>query len=144
MDPCQAHNEPLMRRLLSLFLLFAAASAHAQTPLGMPGLGPGIGFSTGPASNFGSSPITTSSPTVPSYNVHQSTPGLYLFGAPGQVQTSTAAAKSLKEPLIISGAVLTPTSYRPRMWPGLGPSVDINAAYYIGRLYGRNSLSWTT
>jgi len=131
-----------MRRIGLVFcLFFAAAPARAQLNLPMPG------FSTTPVSNAGStlSPPAASTPTAPSYTVHQSTPGLYLFGGPGEVKASTTTAKkSLKEPLIISGAVLTPTAYRPRMWPGLGPSVDMNAAYYIGRLYGRNSLNWTT
>lgn len=65
--------------------------------------------------------------------------------APAQVQTSTQPArKAWREPLNVGGAVLTPTAYRAWGKPGPGLSADMNAAYYIGRLYGRNSLTWTT
>jgi hypothetical protein len=43
----------------------------------------------------------------------------------------------------ISGIVLTPTAYRSNGINELGPSLDFNAAYYIGRLYGKNSFDWT-
>lgn len=44
----------------------------------------------------------------------------------------------------ISGIVLTPTAYRGKGINSIGTALDFNAAYYIGRLYGKNSLSWTT
>ncbi|MFH1726017.1 MAG: hypothetical protein ABII00_15525 [Elusimicrobiota bacterium] len=45
-------------------------------------------------------------------------------------------------PVSVSGVVMTPTAYRgigQYNRPGLG--LDINAVYFIGRLYGKNSLS---
>ncbi len=44
----------------------------------------------------------------------------------------------------ISGIVLSPTAYRGKGVNSIGTALDFNAAYYIGRLYGKNSLSWTT
>ncbi len=44
----------------------------------------------------------------------------------------------------LSGIVLMPTALRGRGVNTLGPSLDINAAYYIGRLYGKNKASWST
>lgn len=43
----------------------------------------------------------------------------------------------------ISGIVLTPTAYRSNGINEIGPSLDFNAAYYIGRLYGKNTFDWT-
>jgi len=43
----------------------------------------------------------------------------------------------------ISGIVLTPTAYRSNGINEIGPSLDFNAAYYIGRLYGKNKFYWT-
>ncbi len=42
-----------------------------------------------------------------------------------------------------SGIVLTPTAYRGSGENSIGAGLDFNAAYYIGRLYGKNSYSWT-
>nr|MBP7796902.1 hypothetical protein [Elusimicrobiales bacterium] len=44
----------------------------------------------------------------------------------------------------ISGIVLTPTAYRSNGINEIGPALDFNAAYYIGRLYGKNTFQWTT
>lgn len=43
----------------------------------------------------------------------------------------------------ISGIVLTPTAYRSNGINEIGPALDFNAAYYIGRLYGENTFDWT-
>jgi hypothetical protein len=54
----------------------------------------------------------------------------------------TAAKAKPLPPAAVSGVVLTPTAWRGAgryTTPGMG--VDINAAYYIGRLYGKNSFS---
>ncbi|MDD5628864.1 MAG: hypothetical protein PHU21_07360 [Elusimicrobia bacterium] len=59
------------------------------------------------------------------------------------VGASTKAARPLA-PAAVSGVVLTPTAYRGAgryTTPGMG--LDINAAYYIGRLYGKNSYPLT-
>lgn len=68
----------------------------------------------------------------------------------GGPPTTTQPAKELKPedklpPAAISGVVMTPTAYRgfgKLNEPGLG--LDINAVYYIGRLYGKNNLEYTT
>jgi len=64
-----------------------------------------------------------------------------------QINTTTIATSSrweLKQRKIsISGIVLTPTAYRSNGVNEIGPSLDFNAAYYIGRLYGKNDFSWT-
>ena len=43
----------------------------------------------------------------------------------------------------LSGIVLTPTAYRGRGKNSIGLGLDFNAAYYIGRLYGKNTYDWT-
>jgi len=43
----------------------------------------------------------------------------------------------------LSGIVLMPTAYRGRGRNAIGLGLDFNAAYYIGRLYGKNSYTWT-
>ncbi|MFA5161210.1 MAG: hypothetical protein WC421_03105 [Elusimicrobiales bacterium] len=48
-----------------------------------------------------------------------------------------------KEPFSISGMVLMPNAYRAPALNTLGVNLDINAAYYIGRLYGKNSYDWS-
>jgi len=53
-----------------------------------------------------------------------------------------AAYEEGKVPL--SGIVLMPTAYRGRGRNAIGLGLDINAAYYIGRLYGKNTYNWTT
>lgn len=82
--------------------------------------------------------------------------GLVEKGAPyavaistsaGGVRISTMPANIPREPppAAVSGVVLTPTAYRGLGYfnrPGLG--LDFNGVYYIGRLYGKNNLSYTT
>ncbi|MDD4004207.1 MAG: hypothetical protein PHW69_03265 [Elusimicrobiaceae bacterium] len=70
--------------------------------------------------------------------------------APDQTAPATAsaarktAAYDYDNPAVpLSGIVLMPTSYRGRGLNTIGLSLDINAAYYIGRLYGKNSFDWT-
>ncbi len=53
-----------------------------------------------------------------------------------------AAYEEGKVPL--SGIVLMPTAYRGRGRNTIGLGLDFNAAYYIGRLYGKNTYTWTT
>jgi len=43
----------------------------------------------------------------------------------------------------LSGIVLMPTAYRGRGKNSIGLGLDFNAAYYIGRLYGKNRYEWT-
>ena len=68
-----------------------------------------------------------------------SLPGL---DRPAEDAPAPSAAGSKVPPVSISGVVMTPTAYRgigQYSTPGMG--LDINAAYFIGRLYGQNSLS---
>jgi hypothetical protein len=43
----------------------------------------------------------------------------------------------------VSGIVMTPTALRGRGRNEIGLGLDFNAAYYIGRLYGKNTFDWT-
>ncbi|MCX7641725.1 MAG: hypothetical protein N2Z20_03730 [Elusimicrobiales bacterium] len=43
----------------------------------------------------------------------------------------------------ISGLVITPTAYRSKGINEIGSAFDINAVYYIGRLYSKNNFFWT-
>ncbi len=43
----------------------------------------------------------------------------------------------------LSGLVLMPTAYRGKGKNAIGLGLDFNAAYYIGRLYGKNTYDWT-
>lgn len=57
-------------------------------------------------------------------------------------EATPGAAESKLPPAALSAVVMTPTAYRginQYNTPGLG--LDINALYFIGRLYGKNSLS---
>ena len=54
--------------------------------------------------------------------------------------TPSAQYEETKVPL--SGIVLMPTAYRGRGKNSIGLGLDFNAAYYIGRLYGKNKYNW--
>ncbi|MFA6583956.1 MAG: hypothetical protein WCS77_06630 [Elusimicrobiaceae bacterium] len=59
-------------------------------------------------------------------------------------QSEASPAKDYSRPAVpISGMVLMPTAYRGRGLNTIGVSLDMNAAYYIGRIYGKNSYNWT-
>lgn len=65
---------------------------------------------------------------------------LVFFVTEKVVAASTTKPKAALAPAAVSGVVLTPTAYRGAgryTTPGMG--LDINAAYFIGRLYGKNS-----
>ncbi len=71
---------------------------------------------------------------------------ILLPGLQGPTTGQTAAEKleALKKapPVSVSAVVMTPTAYRgvnQNNRPGLG--LDFNAVYFIGRLYGKNSVS---
>jgi hypothetical protein len=71
---------------------------------------------------------------------------LYLPGltrsTTAQAESSKKSAKAALPPIVVSGVVMTPTAYRGHDQynrPGLG--LDINTAYFIGRLYGKNSIA---
>lgn len=66
-------------------------------------------------------------------------PGMAAKAKPGPSQP--ARYDEGKVPL--SGIVLMPTAYRGRGRNAIGLGLDFNAAYYIGRLYGKNSYDWT-
>ncbi|MBI5743038.1 MAG: hypothetical protein HY952_00665 [Elusimicrobia bacterium] len=55
---------------------------------------------------------------------------------------SRAAAYEIGD-VPLSGIVLMPTAYRGKGRNSIGLGLDFNAAYYIGRLYGKNNYAWT-
>ena len=65
---------------------------------------------------------------------------------PGKVKAGQPSKPAHYEEtkLPLSGIVLTPTAYRGRGKNSIGLGLDFNAAYYIGRLYGKNTYNWTT
>jgi hypothetical protein len=63
-------------------------------------------------------------------------------GAPKKAGPSKPAAYDTGS-VPLSGIVLMPTAYRGRGRNAIGLGLDFNAAYYIGRLYGKNSYDWT-
>jgi hypothetical protein len=63
-----------------------------------------------------------------------------VFDVDMKASTEPIKPKLVTPPSAVSGLILTPTAYRgagKNNTPGLG--LDINAAYFIGRLYGKNS-----
>jgi len=63
-------------------------------------------------------------------------------GAQKAGPSKPVAYEEAKVPL--SGIVLMPTAYTGRGKNAIGLGLDINAAYYIGRLYGKNNYAWNT
>lgn len=74
-------------------------------------------------------------------NIEQSADSLNNDETPTS-ETQTAHPPPETPPL--SGTILTPTAYKSKGINEIGPSLDINLAYYIGRLYGKNTYDWTT
>lgn len=77
-------------------------------------------------------------------------PALSTATLPEGIAISTVAPKGpapsveyAQSPVPLSGIVLMPTAYRGKGKNTLGMALDINTAYYIGRLYGKNTLDWT-
>ncbi len=81
---------------------------------------------------------------------HTPPPGaFYLPAMPAQMAAPKAGpsqpAHYTTGNVSLSGIVLMPTAYRGRGgYNSIGLGLDFNAAYYIGRLYGKNTLAWTT
>ena len=59
------------------------------------------------------------------------------------VKRSVPQKKKSVTKTALSGIVLMPTAYRGTGINETGPGLDINAAYIIGRLYGKNTYDWT-
>ncbi|MHB0996521.1 MAG: hypothetical protein ACYC2I_09155 [Elusimicrobiales bacterium] len=70
-------------------------------------------------------------------------PGMSARPAAAQQQGPSRAAAYDTGKVPLSGIVLMPTAYRGRGDNAIGLGLDFNAAYYIGRLYGKNTLPWT-
>jgi len=108
-------------KFIILILLACAAPSGAQMMQVIP--------SPSTAAFSGGSPLTGTSASQ--------------SGKAGRAQPSQPAQyEAAKIPL--SGIVLMPTAYRGRGNNSIGLGLDFNAAYYIGRLYGKNSYDWTT
>lgn len=71
-----------------------------------------------------------------------STAALALQAPPPKAGPSKPAAYETGN-VPLSGIVLMPTAYRGRGRNAVGLGLDFNAAYYIGRLYGKNNYAWT-
>ncbi|MDA8243960.1 MAG: hypothetical protein M0025_07565 [Elusimicrobia bacterium] len=65
-----------------------------------------------------------------------------MTAAPRQGPSQPSRYDESRAPL--SGIVMMPTAYRGKGRNSIGLGLDFNAAYYIGRLYGKNTFSWTT
>jgi hypothetical protein len=87
--------------------------------------------------------------SAPAPSAAQQTP-MAMPGMPPQgPAVSTTTAKAAPKPSLpvhtpLSGIVMMPTAYRGSgANNAIGLGLDFDAAYYIGRLYGKNSYSWT-
>lgn len=71
--------------------------------------------------------------------------GLYTStSAAARTGTQANVANYEEGRVSLSGVVMMPTAYRGRGKNAIGLGLDINAAYFIGRLYGKNTFTWTT
>lgn len=105
------------------------SSPFSPTP---PPGGPGV--STAPV--FGLPTGTTNQPLLPG------TTNRALI--PGTTAALLKGATVPEGPANLSGLVLMPTAYRGTgRETGVGVGLDFNAAYYIGRIYGKNDFAWT-
>jgi len=90
--------------------------------------------------------VSTSAPE----GLAQPAPAAPPAALPGMTERPAAAKPGPSRPAAydtgkvpLSGIVLMPTAYRGRGGNNIGLGLDFNAAYYIGRLYGKNSYAWT-
>jgi hypothetical protein len=132
--------------MLATLLTLVAACASAQPRPYSP-------FSQQPSSPFSQPPTTAS--TAPVYGLAPGATGQALlpgttYGAllPGTTNRAllagTTAQPRPEGPANLSGMVLMPTAYRgTNRDNSVGMGLDINAAYYIGRIYGKNNYPWT-
>jgi len=117
-----------MRFIFSILTLLLAAPLAAQTASFLPG-------------------VSTAAPRGLPAPALSSAPAA---GAPFSISTAPAAGQGPSKPAAyvtgrvpLSGIVLMPTAYRGSGGNSIGLGLDVNAAYYIGRLYGKNSYAWT-
>jgi len=87
-------------------------------------------------------------PPAGAYQQQRSTAAADAFPLPGMSAPApkpgpSQAARYEEGRTPLSGLVLMPTAYRGRGRNAIGLGLDFNAAYYIGRLYGKNSYDWT-
>ncbi|MBI4056234.1 MAG: hypothetical protein HY399_01650 [Elusimicrobia bacterium] len=103
-----------------LFIFLLIPSPQLPTPVLYGQLLQVVPSSTAPVSAAQETPSSASAPSPPAATAHP------------------------EPPTSLSGMVLMPNAYRGYGKNAIGLGLDFNAAYYIGRLYGKNSLSWTT
>lgn len=123
------------RALLPL-LLAAAPAAAQQAPLS-PVENRVVVMSTEPVS----APPPAAQPARP--EPRQEPLALPGMGAAPAKQGPSQALRYEEGRTALSGIVLMPTAYRGRGRNAIGLGLDFNAAYYIGRLYGKNNYAWT-
>ncbi|MCX5785812.1 MAG: hypothetical protein NTX59_08980 [Elusimicrobia bacterium] len=139
--------------------LMAAAPAGAQPIPTMPVTGPAaftggattspVPFipaftpakETSPQISVSSAAVITSSTEAAASQPYQ--PPSQPYQPPSQPSQPSQPAKYKDASIPLSGIVLMPTAYRGRDKNTIGLGLDINASYFIGRLYGKNSFSWT-
>ncbi len=125
-----------MKFILSILTLLITAPLLAQTPA------PARAVSTAAAQALPlSAPGSASLPGLAVTTAAAVSPGVYLSTAAAQRPSKPAVYATGGVPL--SGIVLMPTAYRGHGTNAIGLGLDFNAAYYIGRLYGKNSYAWT-
>jgi len=128
-------------RLILLTLLFTAPLSAQVNP---------AAGSTSPAGGFymPAMPVPITPPGAPAQPAADTVTAPAI--APASVLTAQPAKPGPSQPIryeegkvSLSGLVLMPTAYRGRGKNAIGLGLDFNAAYYIGRLYGKNSFDWT-
>src|SRR3989339_186629 len=122
------HRITLKSSIILTVLLFISLSASAQILY----TAPALSTSTLPEGVA----VDTVAPPAQELNLQPEPKKKYI--PPSQSLDSIQ-----NSPISLSGTVLMPTAYRGRGKNTLGLGIDINAAYYIGRLYGKNTLDWT-
>jgi len=111
-----------MRLIFTLLSIFIAAPLAAQVAPVQPSTAAATGVVLPPDRGM----VITVPSAAPAKKIDPSQPVRY---------------EEAKVPL--SGLVMMPTAYRARGKNAIGLGLDLNAAYFIGRLYGKNKLNWT-
>jgi len=133
-----------MRLIFTLIPLLLTAPLSAQAPAVTGSTAAATGVVLPAEKTVIKVPDTTGA--APAQN-NAATPGnFYMPTMPAPLQPPPKPgqpARYAESNMSLSGIVLMPTAYRGRGKNALGLGLDFNAAYYIGRLYGKNTYDWT-
>ncbi|HOW90056.1 MAG TPA: hypothetical protein PL037_07220 [Elusimicrobiales bacterium] len=122
----------------ALFLFSAAGDrAHAQ----MMQVIPAPSTATADASSLSAEELISRAEAI--LSISSAAPAQLQPAKPAKTGKPSQPAQygEIRTPL--SGIVMMPTAYRGRGKNSIGLGLDINAAYFIGRLYGKNRYEWT-